>query len=48
MIMVSSELPELIGLCDHVIVLKEGRIAAEISDPNEISSKRLLEAAMGG
>lgn len=47
-IMVSSELPELIGLCDHVIVLKEGRIAAEISDPNEISSKRLLEAAMGG
>lgn len=47
-IMVSSELPELIGLCDHVIVLKEGRIAAEILEPNEISSKRLLEAAMGG
>ena len=47
-IMASSELPELIGLCDHVIVLKEGRIVLELDDPRAITSETLLEAAMGG
>lgn len=30
-IMISSELPELIGLCDRIIVLKKGTIAGEVS-----------------
>ena len=29
-VMVSSELPEILGVCDRVIVFCEGRIAAEL------------------
>lgn len=47
-IMVSSELPELLGLCDHVVVLKEGRVAADLTAKEDITCTRLLEAAMGG
>ncbi len=47
-ILVSSELPEIMGLCDRVVVLKEGRKAAEFSSAKEITSENLLKAAMGG
>jgi ribose transport system ATP-binding protein len=30
-IVVSSEMPELIGICDRVLVMREGRIAGELS-----------------
>mgnify|MGYP000962550547 FL=1 len=30
-IVVSSEMPELIGICDRVVVMREGRIAGEVS-----------------
>ena len=30
-IMISSELPELIGLCDRIIVIKRGSVAGELS-----------------
>ena len=30
-LMISSELPELIGLCDRIIVIKNGRITGELS-----------------
>ena len=29
-VVISSELPELIGLCDRILVLHEGRIAGEV------------------
>jgi ABC-type sugar transport system ATPase subunit len=47
-VMVSSELPETLGLCDHVVVLKEGRIAADFTNRTDINSENLLMAAMGG
>jgi len=47
-IMVSSELPEILGLCDRVIVLKEGRQVMEINQEDGLNGKKLLEAAMGG
>lgn len=47
-IMVSSELPEVMGLCDQVVVLKEGSVAAVLSGPKQITSIELLKAAMGG
>jgi putative multiple sugar transport system ATP-binding protein len=31
-LMISSELPELTGLCDRIIVLKKGSIAGELTD----------------
>ena len=47
-IMVSSELPEITGLCDRVVVLKEGEVAADLNGPEEITNVNLLRAAMGG
>ncbi|TVQ97211.1 MAG: sugar ABC transporter ATP-binding protein [Spirochaetaceae bacterium] len=46
-ILVSSELPELIGLCDRAVVMKEGRIVAEVS-ADEMSEELLLNYAMEG
>lgn len=42
-LVISSELPELIGLCDRVMVLAEGRISGEVSgkDLNEEAIMRL-------
>jgi ABC-type sugar transport system ATPase subunit len=43
-IMVSSELPELLGMCDRFIVMAEGRIVDELTR-DEASDKRIMEAA---
>ncbi len=32
-IVISSELPEIIGVCDRVLVMREGRIAGEVGGP---------------
>jgi ABC-type sugar transport system ATPase subunit len=45
-LVVSSELPELIGLCDRILVMREGRIVDEVPQP-EFSEERLLASAMG-
>ena len=45
--LVSSELPELLGLCDRVLVIKEGRINANL-EKLDITTEKLLSAAMGG
>ena len=29
-VVISSELPELLGLCDRVLVIREGRVAGEV------------------
>ena len=45
-IMVSSELPEIMGMSDRVIVMREGRIIAEhINDDNLDASTLLMDAA---
>lgn len=45
-IMVSSELPEILGLCDRVIVLYHGRITGRF-ERSEFDQERILTAAMG-
>ncbi len=45
LIVISSEMPELIGLSDRVIVMAGGRITAEYS-AEEMSEDRILRAAM--
>ncbi|MSU65908.1 MAG: ATP-binding cassette domain-containing protein [Opitutus sp.] len=45
-ILVSSELPELMGLCDRIIMLHEGGIGGEFARA-DFSQERLLAAAMG-
>jgi D-xylose transport system ATP-binding protein len=45
-ILVSSELPELMGMSDRIIMLAEGRIGGEFRR-GEFSQEKLLAAAMG-
>jgi ABC-type sugar transport system ATPase subunit len=45
-IMVSSDLPELIGMSDRIIVLSGGQIRADIMR-NEVSQEKIMRAATG-
>lgn len=44
-IVVSSELPEIIGLSDRIYVMRNGRIAGEV-DRKEAQEERILRYAM--
>lgn len=46
-IVVSSELPEIMGICDRIYVMCEGQISAELL-PDEFKEETLLNYAMGG
>ncbi|MDD3251704.1 MAG: sugar ABC transporter ATP-binding protein [Lachnospiraceae bacterium] len=46
-IMISSELPELIGMCDRVYTMYEGRFTGEISR-QEFTQERIMEHMTGG
>ena len=43
-IIISSELPEIIGMCDRVIVMHEGKIIGEVSN-NDITEKNIMTLA---
>ena len=45
-ILISSELPEIIGMCDRVVVMHEGRITGEVSG-QEISEQSIILLASG-
>jgi rhamnose transport system ATP-binding protein len=45
-VMVSSELPEVLGMADRVVVLREGRVAAELTR-EEATEETVMYAAMG-
>lgn len=46
-IMISSELPEILGMSDRIIVLSEGRLTAEFSR-EEATQEKIMAAATGG
>jgi ribose transport system ATP-binding protein len=45
-IMISSEMPELLGMADRIYVMHEGRITGELSRA-EYSQEKMLEMASG-
>jgi D-xylose transport system ATP-binding protein len=45
-VLVSSELPELLGMSDRILMLHEGRVSG-VFDGSEATQERLLAAAMG-
>lgn len=46
-IMISSELPELTGMCDRFLVLSEGKFVAEF-DRDAVTDEKIMHAATGG
>jgi ABC-type sugar transport system ATPase subunit len=47
-IMISSELPELIGMADRIMVMAGGKIMGELDDRKEFSQQKILNMAFGG
>ena len=45
-ILITSEMPELLAMSDRILVMHRGRVTAELSR-EEASPERVLEAAMG-
>lgn len=46
-IMVSSELPEILGMSDRIMVIHEGKVAA-ILEKTDATQEKIMEAATGG
>nr|WP_233101880.1 sugar ABC transporter ATP-binding protein [Variovorax sp. IB41] len=45
-IVISSELPEIIGLCDRALVIRDGQVAGEL-ESNDMTEEALLRLASG-
>ena len=45
--MVSSELPEVIGMSDRILVVHEGRISGELKK-EEATQEKIMTLATGG
>lgn len=45
-LMISSELPEVLGMCDRVLIMHEGRMAGELKR-GEASQERIMSLATG-
>ena len=45
-VIVSGDMLELLGLCDRILVMRQGKIVKELSD-SEISEENILRAAVG-
>jgi D-xylose transport system ATP-binding protein len=46
-IMISSELPEILGICDRVLVVHEGKLKADLVNEN-LDQEKIMAAAIGG
>jgi ribose transport system ATP-binding protein len=46
-VMISSELPEILGMSDRILVMHEGRIAGELSR-EEATQEKIMWLATGG
>ena len=46
LLMISSELPEILGMSDRILVMREGRITGEITDVASASQAQILSLAV--
>jgi ribose transport system ATP-binding protein len=46
-IMISSEMPEIIGMCDRAIVMRQGVIAGAAVEKESLDENTLIRLAMG-
>ena len=45
-LMISSELPEVMGMSDRILVMHEGRVTGEISDVSQITQTQIMELSV--
>ncbi|HPI31863.1 MAG TPA: ATP-binding cassette domain-containing protein, partial [candidate division Zixibacteria bacterium] len=45
-IVISSELPELLGICDRILVLRRGRVAGEVAEAARATQEDLMALAV--
>ena len=45
-IMISSELPELIGMCDRIYIMKEGRISGCLEEKELFTQEKIMGFAV--
>ena len=45
-LMISSEMPEVMNMSDRIYVMGEGRITREFTDVANLTQQQILEAAM--
>ncbi len=46
-LMISSELPEVLGMSDRILVMHQGRVTGEISDPRQATPTQIMRYAIG-
>ena len=47
LVMISSELPEVLGMSDRILVMHEGRITGEITDVENATQEEIMKLAVG-
>ena len=45
-LMISSELPEVLGMADRIVVLHEGRVKGEIADVKSATQESIMSLAV--
>jgi ribose transport system ATP-binding protein len=46
-VMISSELPDILGMSDRILVMREGRVGGEF-ERQEATEEKILTCALGG
>jgi ABC-type sugar transport system ATPase subunit len=47
-LMISSELPEVLGMSDRILVMHEGRVTGEITEVENATQEDIMQMAVGG
>jgi ribose transport system ATP-binding protein len=47
-LMISSELPEILGMSDRIVVMHDGRVSGEIEDVAAATQQQIMRLAIGG
>jgi ABC-type sugar transport system ATPase subunit len=45
-VMISSELPEVLGMADRILVMHEGRVTGEIGDVRRATQEQIMQLAV--
>ena len=45
--MISSELPELIGMSDRIYVMRSGTVTLEIEEKKDMQQEKILQYTLG-